>query len=103
MSVAVFVAVAAYQLASAGSGEHLPRVVINYVGNHRGKIAALAHFNVIKTSEPLTCYDGIVNFTCVISKTDIKPILNALLKAGVEAEAVEINATWVLASFYNYE
>ena len=83
----------------------LPREALNYAGNHTtlwGKIAALAHFDVVKTSEPLTCSDGVANFTCLLSKTDVKPILSALRKAGIEAEATAINASWVLILYYNY-
>nr|WP_287069632.1 hypothetical protein [Pyrobaculum sp.] len=82
-----------------------PREAINYAGNHTtlwGKIAALAHFDVVKTTEPLTCSDGVANFTCLLSKTDVRPILSALSKAGVKAEAREVGAEWVLVLYYNY-
>ncbi|MEM1572537.1 MAG: hypothetical protein QXT46_01225 [Pyrobaculum sp.] len=67
-----------------------------------GKIGALAHYDVVKTTEPRICSDGAANFTCILSKTDAKPIIVALRKVGVEAETIEINATWVLSLYYNY-
>ena len=36
-----------------------------------GKIAALAHYDVVKTTEPRLCSDGLANFTCLLSKTDV--------------------------------
>jgi hypothetical protein len=37
-----------------------------------GKIAALSHHDALKTAEPLVCSDGARNFTCLLSKTDIR-------------------------------
>ena len=31
-----------------------------------GKIAALSHYDVLKTTAPLTCSDGVHNFTCLL-------------------------------------
>jgi len=55
--------------ASKRGGEALaiPRDALNYAGNYTtlwGKVAALAHYDVVKASEPLTCTDGVANFTC---------------------------------------
>ncbi|MCU7788210.1 S1 family peptidase [Pyrobaculum sp. 3827-6] len=87
------------------SGVYVPRDVVNYAGNHTtlwGKIAALSHYDVLKTTEPLMCSDGAANFTCLLSKTDIKPIINALRRIGAEPEVKTLNATWVLILYYNY-
>jgi hypothetical protein len=51
-----------------------------------GKIAAFSHYDVLKTTEPLTCSDGVQNFTCLLSKTDIRPILRELKKIDVAPE-----------------
>ena len=42
-----------------------------------GKMAALSHHDVMKTTEPLTCSDGVQNFTCLLSKTDVMPVLGS--------------------------
>jgi len=41
-------------------------------GTLYGKMAALSHYDVLKTTEPLTCSDGVQNFTCLLSKTDLE-------------------------------
>jgi len=82
-----------------GGGEPaVPRAALNYAGNHTtlwGKVAALAHYDVVKTSEPLTCTNGVANFTCLLSKTDVRPILNALRRIGVNATAAPLNLSHV--------
>ncbi|MEM4846499.1 MAG: hypothetical protein QW794_01910 [Thermosphaera sp.] len=67
-----------------------------------GKIAALAHYDVIKTTEPRLCSNGAANYTCFLSKTDIAPILKALNKTGVKPEVAEIEAKWVLVLDIDY-
>jgi hypothetical protein len=67
-----------------------------------GKIAALSHHDVLKTTEPLTCSDGVQNFTCLLSKTDITPILRELKKIDVEPEASPAARRWVLVLEFNY-
>jgi hypothetical protein len=49
-------------------------------------MAAFSHHDVLKTTEPLTCSDGVQNFTCLLSKTDITPILRELRKIDVAPE-----------------
>ena len=61
-----------------------------------GKMAALSHHDVLKTTEPLTCSDGVHNFTCLLSKTDIKPILRELRKIDVAPEVSPVARRWVL-------
>jgi len=65
-------------------------------------VAALAHYDVVKTSEPLTCTDGVANFTCLLSKTDVRPILNALGRVGVNATAVPLNLSRVAVALFNF-
>lgn len=67
-----------------------------------GKIGALAHYDVVKTTEPRLCSDGVANFTCFLSKTDAAPILEALGKIGVRPEVAPVDAAWVLALDVNY-
>jgi hypothetical protein len=67
-----------------------------------GKIAALSHHDVLKTTEPLTCSDGVQNFTCLLSKTDITPILRELKKIDVEPEASPVARRWVLVLDFNF-
>lgn len=55
-----------------------------------GKIGALAHYDVVKTTEPLTCTDGVSNFTCFLSKTGVEEALGALRRIGVEPEIREL-------------
>jgi len=89
-----------------GGGEPaVPRDALNFAGNHTtlwGKVAALAHYDVVKTSEPLTCTDGVANFTCLLAKTDVHPILNALGRVGVNATAVPLNLSHVAVAVYNF-
>ncbi len=66
-----------------------------------GKIAALFHYDVLKTTEPLTCSDGVQNFTCLLSKTDITPILRELKKIDVEPEVSPVARRWVLVLDFN--
>ncbi len=66
-----------------------------------GKIAALSHHDVLKTTEPLTCSDGVQNFTCLLSKTDITPILRELKKIDVEPEVSPAAWRWVLVLDFN--
>ncbi len=67
-----------------------------------GKIAALSHYDVLKTTEPLTCSDGVQNFTCLLSKTDIRPILRELRKIDVEPEVSPATRRWVLVLDFNF-
>lgn len=66
-----------------------------------GKIAALSHYDVLKTTEPLTCSDGVQNFTCLLSKTDITPVLRELKKIDVEPEVSPVAHRWVLVLDFN--
>ena len=66
-----------------------------------GKIAALSHHDVLKTTEPLTCSDGVQNFTCLLSKTDITPVLRELKKIDVEPETSPVARRWVLVLDFN--
>jgi hypothetical protein len=66
-----------------------------------GKIAALSRHDVLKTTEPLTCSDGVQNFTCLLSKTDITPILRELKKIDVEPEVSPAARRWVLVLDFN--
>jgi len=108
--VVVLVTVSLVLSVSAGGGglnnaDGIPRAALNYAGNHTtlwGRIAALSHFDVLKTTEPLTCSDGAANFTCLLSKTDVKPVVAALRGIGVELEVERLNDTWVLVLHYNY-
>jgi hypothetical protein len=67
-----------------------------------GKIAAFSHYDVLKTTEPLTCSDGVQNFTCLLSKTGITPILRELKKIDVEPEVSPVARRWVLVLDFNY-
>jgi hypothetical protein len=67
-----------------------------------GKIAAFSHHDVLKTTEPLTCSDGVLNFTCLLSKTDITPILRELKKIDVAPEVSPVARRWVLVLDFNY-
>jgi hypothetical protein len=67
-----------------------------------GKMAALSHHDVLKTTEPLTCSDGVQNFTCLLSKTDITPVLRELRKIDVEPEVSPVARRWVLVLDFNY-
>ena len=67
-----------------------------------GKIAALSHHDVLKTTEPLTCSDGVQNFTCLLSKTDITPILRELKKIDVAPEVSPVARRWVLVLDFNF-
>jgi len=116
MALVVLVAVAALagpqgggkaeEASKRGGGEPaVPRVALNYAGNHTtlwGKVAALAHYDVVKASEPLTCTDGVANFTCLLAKTDVRPILNALGRVGVNATVAPLNVSSVAVAVYNF-
>jgi hypothetical protein len=67
-----------------------------------GKMAALSHHDVLKTTEPLTCSDGVQNFTCLLSKTDIMPILGELRKIDVRPEVSPATRRWVLVLDFNF-
>jgi hypothetical protein len=67
-----------------------------------GKMAALSHHDVLKTTEPLTCSDGVQNFTCLLSKTDITPVLGELKKIGAAPEVSPAARRWVLVLDFNY-
>lgn len=67
-----------------------------------GKIGALAYYDVVKTTEPRFCSDGVANFTCFLSKTDATPILEALGKIGVRPEVAPVEAKWVSALDVNH-
>jgi hypothetical protein len=67
-----------------------------------GKMAALSHYDVLKTTEPLTCSDGVQNFTCLLSKTDITPILRELRKIDVAPEVSPVARRWVLVLEFNF-
>jgi len=67
-----------------------------------GKMAAFSHHDVLKTTEPLTCSDGVQNFTCLLSKTDIKPILRELKKIDVAPEVSPVARRWVLVLDFNF-
>jgi hypothetical protein len=67
-----------------------------------GKIAALSHHDVLKTTEPLTCSDGVRNFTCLLSKTDITPVLRELRKIDVAPKVSPATRRWVLVLDFNF-
>jgi hypothetical protein len=67
-----------------------------------GKIAAFSHHDVLKTTEPLTCSDGVQNFTCLLSKTDITPVLRELKKIDVAPETSPVARRWVLVLDFNF-
>jgi len=65
-------------------------------------MAALSHHDVLKTTEPLTCSDGVYNFTCLLSKTDITPVLRELKKIDVRPEVSPVARRWVLVLDFNF-
>jgi hypothetical protein len=65
-------------------------------------MAAFSHYDVLKTTEPLTCSDGVQNFTCLLSKTDITPVLRELKKIDVRPEASPATRRWVLVLDFNF-
>jgi hypothetical protein len=67
-----------------------------------GKMAVLSHHDVLKTTEPLTCSDGVQNFTCLLSKTDITPVLRELKKIDAAPEASPVARRWVLVLDFNF-
>jgi hypothetical protein len=67
-----------------------------------GKMAAFSHHDVLKTTEPLTCSDGVQNFTCLLSKTDITPILRELKKIDAAPEVSPVARRWVLVLDFNF-
>ncbi len=67
-----------------------------------GKIAAFSHHDVLKTTEPLTCSDGVYNFTCLLSKTNIMPVLRELRKIDVRPEVSPVVRRWVLVLDFNF-
>jgi len=67
-----------------------------------GKIAALSHYDVLKTTAPLTCSDGVQNFTCLLSKTDITPVLRELRKIDIKPEVSPVARRWVLVLDFNF-
>ncbi len=67
-----------------------------------GKMAAFSHYDVLKTTEPLTCSDGVRNFTCLLSKTDITPVLRELKKIDVAPEVSPVARRWVLVLDFNF-
>jgi hypothetical protein len=67
-----------------------------------GKIAAFSHHDVLKTTAPLTCSDGVQNFTCLLSKTDITPVLRELKKIGAAPEASPAARRWVLVLDFKF-
>jgi hypothetical protein len=67
-----------------------------------GKMAAFSHHDVLKTTEPLTCSDGVQNFTCLLSKTDITPVLRELKKIDVAPEVSPAARRWVLVLDFNF-
>ena len=67
-----------------------------------GKMAAFSHYDVLKTTGPLTCSDGVQNFTCLLSKTDITPILRELKKIDVTPEVSPVARRWVLVLDFNF-
>ena len=67
-----------------------------------GKMAALSHYDVLRTTEPLTCSDGVRNFTCLLSKTDITPVLRELRKIGAAPEVSPAARRWVLVLDFKF-
>jgi hypothetical protein len=65
-------------------------------------MAAFSHYDVLKTTEPLTCSDGVQNFTCLLSKTDITPVLRELRKIDVAPEVSPVARRWVLVLDFNF-
>jgi hypothetical protein len=106
LGVVVAVVVFALLLQVAPPGEALDvGEAYQYARSHvtlHGKIAALSHYDVLKTTAPLTCSDGVQNFTCLLSKTDITPILRELKKIDVEPEASPAARRWVLVLEFNF-
>jgi len=99
--VAVFAAVAFVAAAGRGPEGDAYSYAALHVTLH-GKIAALSHYDVLKTTEPLTCSDGARNFTCLLMKTDVNPVLNELGKIGVRPTATPTAHRWVLVLEYNF-
>jgi hypothetical protein len=50
----------------------------------------------------LTCSDGVRNFTCLLSKTDITPVLGELKKIGAAPEVSPVARRWVLVLDFNF-
>jgi len=67
-----------------------------------GKMAVLSHYDVLKTTEPLTCSDGVRNFTCLLYKTGITPVLRELKKIDAAPEASPVARRWVLVLDFNF-
>jgi hypothetical protein len=65
-------------------------------------MAAFSYHDVLKTTEPLTCSDGVHNFTCLLSKTDIRPILRELKKIDVRPEVSPTARRWVLVLDFHF-
>jgi hypothetical protein len=65
-------------------------------------MTALSHHDVLKTTEPLTCSDGVQNFTCLFSKTGITPILRELKKIDVAPEVSPVARRWVIVLDFNF-
>jgi hypothetical protein len=65
-------------------------------------MAAFSHHDVLKTTEPLTCSDGVQNFTCLLSKTDITPVLRELRKIGAAPEVSPAARRWVLVLDFKF-
>jgi hypothetical protein len=65
-------------------------------------MAAFSHYDVLKITEPLTCSDGVHNFMCLLSKTDITPILRELKKIDVAPEVSPATRRWVLVLDFNF-
>jgi len=99
VAFALFLLVAQLGPAPGASGAY------QYARSHvtlYGKIAALSHHDVLKTTEPLTCSDGVYNFTCLLSKTDRTPILRELKKIGAAPEVSPAARRWVLVLDFNF-
>lgn len=107
LATAVLVAVVVALVAAVGLVQIGPDTPAkgDDVGMHTtlwGKIAALAHHDVVKTSEPMACSNGTATHVCLLSKTDVAPIVNALRRYGVEVNVTEVGAAWVLVAAYNF-
>ncbi|MEL9990661.1 MAG: hypothetical protein QXP98_00040 [Thermoproteus sp.] len=103
VTVAVVVALAVW-LVRAGPAANGDEVAW-FVRQHAtlwGKIAALAQYDVVKTSEPMACSNGTATYVCLLSKTDVAPIVDALRRYGVEVNVTEVDAAWVLVAAYNF-
>jgi hypothetical protein len=66
------------------------------------QVAALSYHDVLKTTEPLTCSDGVQNFTCLLYKTDITPIFRELKKIDETPEVSPVARRWVLVLDFNF-